>query len=349
MSQGVAMTVGQRRWQTFKAHRRAYWAFILFCVLFGLSLMSELIANNKPIALYTQGHVYFPVFESLTEKDLGGQFDWAIDYQDEVGQRIVSEAKWVVWPIITHSYRSIDRSINNYPAKPSASHWLGTDDQGRDIVARLLYGFRISVLFGLALAIFSSVVGMVAGLIQGYYGGWIDLLGQRFMEIWSGMPVLYLIIILSSLITLNFWALLGILMLFSWMRLVGLVRSETLRVRNLDYVRSARALGASHAHIMFKHILPNATVSVIAALPFVVSGSIASLTSLDFLGFGLPPDYPSLGEVIAQGKNNLYAPWIGLSSFLTVSGLLMMLVFMGEGVRDAFDPRVYFAKTRSEA
>ncbi len=337
-------SIARRRWMAFKANRRAYISFLLFAFFFVMSLFSEFIANDRPIVFELNGEIHSPIFETLTEKDLGGTMDLVVDYRDEYTDELLADAKFVIWPPVHHSFRSISDSAEQFPAPPSAENWLGTDDQGRDIFARLLYGFRLSTLFGLCLAFVSSVVGIGAGLIQGYYGGWIDLIAQRLMEIWAGMPVLYLIIILSSLITMNFWILLAILLLFSWMRLVGLVRAETLRVRNLDYVRAARALGCSDWRIMTTHILPNALVAVVAMLPFVVNGSIASLTSLDFLGFGLPPEYPSLGEIIAQGKNNLYAPWIGLSSFLTLALLLISLVFIGEGMRDAFDPRVFYAE-----
>ncbi|MDO5531790.1 ABC transporter permease [Sutterella sp.] len=338
-------SVAARRWRTFKGNRRAYFAFLLFAFCFVVSLFAEVLCNDRPVVLRAHGEWFAPVFQTVTEKDLGGDLELAADFSDEYTLELMGEDAFALWPPVRHSFRSIARDVERFPAPPSASNWLGTDDQGRDILARLVYGFRLSVLFGLSLAAVSSVIGIAAGLVQGWYGGWVDLVAQRLMEIWSGMPVLYLIIILSSLFAMNFWLLLAIMLLFGWMRLVGLVRAETLRVRNLDYVRAARALGCSDARIMRVHVLPNALVSVIAALPFVVNGSIATLTSLDFLGFGLPADYPSLGEIIAQGKNNLYAPWIGLSGFLTLAGLLVSLVFIGEGMRDAFDPRVFLAES----
>lgn len=339
-----------RRIMAFRGNRRAWISFWVFTVLFVVSLFSELIANNRPILLVKDGQMHWPVFETLTERDLGGDMDLVMDYQDKsLMQEVVGPQALVIWPPIRHSFRSIALDVERYPSPPTRENLLGTDDQGRDILARLLYGFRLSVLFGLALALFSSVVGVVAGLVQGYWGGWIDLIAQRIMEIWSGIPVLYLIIIISSLVTMGFWLLLLVMLLFSWMRLVGLVRMEAYRVRNSDFVKAARVLGVSDWRIMRTHVLPNALVAAVATLPFVVNGSIASLTSLDFLGFGLPPDYPSLGELIAQGKNNLYAPWIGLSGFATLALLLVSLTFIGEGVRDALDPRVFFSTTRGRS
>lgn len=332
-----------RRFAAFKANRRAWVSAVLFLAIFAISLFSEFVANDRPLLIVNDGKVFFPVVQTVTERDLGGDSEWVADFQDPYTTELLKNASAVVWPVVRQSYRSIASDVDRYPSPPTQNNWLGTDDQGRDIFARLLYGFRLSVLFGLALAVFSSVVGIGAGLVQGYYGGWLDILAQRLMEIWSGIPVLYLIIIVSSLITMNFWILLIVMLLFSWMRLVGLVRAEAYRVRNLDYVKAAKALGVPDATIMRVHILPNALVSAVATLPFIVNGSIASLTSLDFLGFGLPADYPSLGEVIAQGKNNVYAPWIGLSGFGVLAFLLTSLVFIGEGVRDALDPRIFYA------
>lgn len=341
--------IAQRRWQVFKANRRAFVSLILFLSVFVLSLGAELIANDRPILIKMPDRWVFPIVQTLTEEQLGGDLPIEVDFQDPVTDELLASAEWIVWPPVHFSFNTINTAPMTFPAPPSRENWLGTDDHGRDIFARLLYGFRLSVLFGLTLAAFSSVVGIVAGLIQGYYGGAVDLIGQRLMEIWSGVPVLYLIIIISSLFSMTFWVLLALMLAFSWMRMVGLVRAETLRVRNLEYVRAARALGASDTRIMIRHVLPNALVATVAMLPFVVNGSIATLTSLDFLGFGLPADYPSLGEIISQGKNNLYAPWIGISGFLTLSGLLITLVFIGEGLRDAFDPRVFYSDRASDA
>ncbi len=338
----------KRRWETFKSNKRAYISFLLFGSFFCMTLFAEIIANDKPIFLYykdsinQEQHFYFPIFQNITEEDLGLELPLNVNYHDAFITEIIEKNGFALWPIIHYSYDTISSRIDiTFPSKPSRENWLGTDDNGRDILARIIYGVRLSVLFGLSLCFFSSVVGIVAGLMQGYYGGKVDLLFQRFMEIWSGMPVLYLIIIISSAVVINFWLLLGIMLLFSWMSLVSVVRMESLKTRNMDYIRAAHALGISDWKIMYKHILPNAIVALIASLPFVINTSIVSLTSLDFLGFGLPPSYPSLGELVAQGKNNLYAPWIGLAGFFTLGGMLTALVLIGEGVRDAFDPRVF--------
>jgi microcin C transport system permease protein len=245
----------------------------------------------------------------------------------------------MIWPLIPFSYNTITSAPGPFPAPPTGIDWLGTDDQGRDVLARLIYGFRVSVLFGLALTLSSSVIGVAAGAVQGYFGGWVDLAFQRFIEIWEGLPVLYLLIILATFVQPNFWWLLGLMLLFSWMALVGVVRAEFLRARNFDYVRAARALGMSDPVIIWRHVLPNATVATITFMPFILNGSITTLTSLDFLGFGLPPGSASLGELLAQGKNNLQAPWLGLTAFATLALMLSLLIFVGEAVRDAFDPR----------
>lgn len=329
----------RRRWRTFRASRRGYWSLILFVTLLVLSLCSEFIANDRPILAVYKGEVFAPVFVEYPETRFGGDFDAPADYRDPyIAQNIKAEG-WMLWPPIRFADDTIDYTLDvPAPAPPSRAHWLGTDDQGRDLVARLLYGFRVSVLFGLLLTVLSSIIGIGAGAVQGYYGGRVDMAGQRFMEIWSGMPVLYLLIILSDMIRPGFWWLLGIMLLFSWMALVGVVRAEFLRGRNLDYVRAARAMGVSDARIMFRHILPNAMVAGLTFLPFVLNGAIGTLTSLDFLGFGMPPGSPSLGELLAQGKANLHAPWIGLSAFVVLSLLLTILVFIGEAARDALDP-----------
>ena len=332
--------INQRRWGNFKANRRGYWSLWIFSIIFVLSLFSEFIANDRPILISYDSSFYFPVFKDYPETTFGGEFPTPAEYRDPYVQELIKEKGWILWPLIPYSYNTINYDLPvPAPAPPSADNWLGTDDQGRDVTARLLYGFRISVLFGLCLTFFSSIVGIVAGAVQGYYGGWIDIAGQRFIEIWSGLPVLFLLIILSSFVEPNFWWLLGIMLLFGWMSLVDLVRAEFLRGRNLEYVRAAKALGLGDLTIMFRHVLPNAMISTITFLPFILNGSITTLTSLDFLGYGLPPGSPSLGELLAQGKANLQAPWIGISTFLTLSIMLTLLVFIGEAARDAFDPR----------
>ncbi|WP_336366578.1 ABC transporter permease [Marinobacter sp. C2H3] len=332
--------IQQRRLRNFRANRRGYWSLWVFLVLFGLSLCAELIANDKPLMLSYKGDLYFPVVQTLPEETFGGFLPTEADYRDPYIREEIERNGWILWPPIPFSYDTINYNLDvPSPAPPSAVNWLGTDDQGRDVAARVIYGFRISVLFGLILTLISCVVGIAAGALQGYYGGKVDLLGQRFIEIWSGLPVLYLLIILSSIVQPNFWWLLGIMVLFSWMGLVDVVRAEFLRARNFEYVKAARALGLGNRQIMFRHILPNAMVATLTFLPFILTGAITGLTSLDFLGFGLPPGSPSLGELIAQGKANLQAPWLGLSAFVSLALLLTLLVFVGEAVRDAFDPR----------
>jgi microcin C transport system permease protein len=332
--------LGKRRWSNFKANRRGYWSLWIFLFLFILSLFAEFIANDKPLLVRYDEKFYFPIVKNYPETTFGGDFDTTAQYRDPFVRELIEAKGWMIWPIIPYSYNTINFELSTpAPAPPSKENWLGTDDRGRDIVARLIYGFRISILFGLCLTGISSIIGIIAGAIQGYYGGWLDLAGQRFMEIWSGLPILFLLIILSSIVQPNFWWLLGIMLLFSWMTLVDLVRAEFLRGRNLEYVRAARALGLSDPKIMFRHVLPNAMVSTVTFLPFILNGAITTLTSLDFLGFGLPPGSPSLGELLAQGKANLQAPWIGISTFVVLSTMLTLLVFVGEAARDAFDPR----------
>ncbi len=333
--------INRRRIEIFKKNRRGFYSFIIFSILFFLSLFAEFLANDKPLLLKYNENYYYPVFISYPESEFGGFFESEANYKDEYVQKLIEESGWILWAPIRYSYDTINYETSTPPpSPPDAENLLGSDDQGRDILARLIYGFRISVLFGLTLTIFSSIVGVAAGAIQGYYGGKVDLFGQRFIEIWSGLPVLFLLIILSSFVEPNFWWLLGIMLLFSWMSLTGVVRAEFLKGRNLEYVKAARALGLSNGKIMFRHILPNAMVATLTFMPFILSGSITTLTGLDFLGFGMPPGSPSLGELLAQGKENINAPWIGISAFLTLSIMLTMLVFIGEAVRDAFDPRV---------
>ena len=332
--------IGERRWYNFQANRRGYISLWIFSVLFILSLFAELIANDKPLMVRYDGSMYFPVVKVYAETEFGGDFETEAEYRDPFVIDQIEAKGWIFWPPIRYSYRTINYELPvPAPAPPSSENWLGSDDQGRDVVARLIYGFRISVLFGLVLTIVSSIVGVAAGAVQGFFGGWTDLLFQRFIEIWSGLPTLYLLIILASVIEPSFWWLLGLMLLFSWMALVGVVRAEFLRARNLDYVRAARALGVSNTKIMFKHVLPNAMVASITFMPFILSGSITTLTALDFLGFGLPPGSPSLGEMLQQGKSNLQAPWLGIASFLVLSIMLTLLIFIFEAVRDAFDPR----------
>jgi microcin C transport system permease protein len=359
--------INQRRWANFKRNRRGFWSLWIFLVLFVLSLGAEFIVNDRPILVSYKGEILVPALNDYPESKFGG-FLATTDFRDPFIQDEINANGWMIWPPIRYSYRTVNAELptpapappwwtmtleercNAYPqgtADPNCTignwNWLGTDDQGRDVVARLVYGFRISVLFGLTLAIISSAVGVAAGALQGYFGGWIDLSFQRFIEIWTSIPALYLLLIISSVIAPSFFVLLGILLLFSWVALVGVVRAEFLRGRNFEYVNAARALGVSNRTIMFRHLLPNAMVATLTFLPFILNGSIATLTSLDFLGFGLPPGSPSLGELLAQGKDNIHAPWLGLTGFFTISIMLSLLIFVGEAVRDAFDPRKTFA------
>ncbi len=332
--------INRRRLHNFRANRRGWWSLWIFLVLFLGSLFAELIANDKPILVYYDGGLYAPIFKAYPETAFGGFLETETEYKDPEVRELINAKGWIVWPLIPFSYDSINFELRvPAPAPPSAVNWLGTDDQGRDVVARLIYGFRISVLFGLALTLLSSIIGVAAGAVQGYFGGWTDLIFQRFIEIWSGLPQLYLLIILASVVEPNFWWLLGLLLLFSWMALVGVVRAEFLRARNFDYVKAARALGVDNLTIMFRHLLPNAMVATLTFLPFILNGSITTLTALDFLGFGLPPGSPSLGELLNQGKSNLQAPWLGLTAFAVLAVMLSLLIFIGEAVRDAFDPR----------
>ncbi|EKF74895.1 oligopeptide ABC transporter permease [Alcanivorax hongdengensis A-11-3] len=334
--------VWERQWQVFKRNRRGYWSLWIFLLLFVLSLGAELIANDKPLLVRYDGHFYFPVVVEYPETAFGGFFESEANYRDPVVKDLINGKGWMIWPPIHYSYNTINYDLQvPAPAPPSADNWLGTDDQGRDVLAGLIYGFRISVLFGLILTILASAIGIIVGAVQGYYGGWLDLAGQRFLEVWSSMPILYLIIVLSSFVVPGFWSLLLILLLFSWMTLVDLVRAEFLRGRNMDYVRSAQALGVRTPVIMFRHMLPNAMVATLTFLPFILNGAVVTLTSLDFIGFGMPTDAPSLGRLLGQGKANLQAPWLGISAFITLTILLSLLVFIGEAVRDAFDTRKF--------
>jgi microcin C transport system permease protein len=333
--------LNRRRIAIFRAHRRGFWSLWIFLALFGFSLFAEFIANDRPLVIRFDAHWYVPVLHDYREDTFSDEFlPTTADYTDPEVVAAIQKNGWLIWPVLPYSYNT---NVKNLPQPaPSPPTWqnpLGTDDEARDVLARVIYGFRLSVLFGFTLTVIASVVGIAAGAIQGYRGGLVDLLFQRFIEIWSGMPQLYLLIILGSIIAPSFWILLTFLLLFSWMSLTGVVRAEFLRGRNLEYVRAAKALGVSDIAVMWRHILPNAMVATLTFLPFTLSGSVTILASLDFLGFGLPPGSPSLGELVSQGKNNLQAPWLGITAFLVLGGLLTLLIFIGEAVRDAFDPR----------
>ena len=335
--------LNRRRLENFKANKRGLWSFWIFMVLFVGSLFAELIANDRPILVSYHDELYVPILVEYPETTFGGFLETPTDYADLDVQDMINEEGWIIWPLIRFSYDTVNYALTSpAPSAPDGVNWLGTDDQGRDVAARLIYGFRISVLFGLTLTILSSFIGVAAGATQGYFGGLVDLLAQRAIEIWAGLPMMFLLIILASVVQPNFWWLLGLMLLFSWTSLVGVVRAEFLKTRNFDYVRAARALGVSNRTIMFRHILPNAMVATITFLPFILSGSVTILTGLDFLGFGLPAGSPSLGELLNQGKANLHAPWLGITAFLVLSIMLTLLVFIGEAVRDALDPRKVF-------
>ncbi|MDE0919743.1 MAG: ABC transporter permease [Arenicellales bacterium] len=330
----------RRRLHRFRANRRGWWSLWIFVILFITTLLAEVIANDKPFLVYFKGEVYFPIVKAYPETTFGGDFLTEADYRNPYLSELIERDGWTVWPIVRYHHRTVAWDLPvPAPAPPDRNHWLGTDDQARDVLARVIYGFRISVLFGFSLTFISAIIGVSAGAVQGYFGGWMDLIFQRFIEIWSGLPTLYLLIILASVVEPNFWWLLGLLLLFSWMGFVGVVRAEFLRARNFEYVRAARALGVSNLAIMFRHLLPNAMVATITLIPFTLAGSVTVLTSLDFLGIGLPPGSASLGELLAQGKANLQAPWLGLAGFFTIALMLTLLILISEAVRDAFDPR----------
>ncbi|MFS4437831.1 ABC transporter permease [Paracoccaceae bacterium GXU_MW_L88] len=356
--------LNRRRWNNFKSNRRAFWSLWIFAVLFFIALFAEFFANDKPLLVSYQGELRVPIFQFYSELDYNGEFAAAADYKAPEVQCLIEtggltdpcfedpeadhsrkagyDAGWMVWPVIPYSFNTTNYDVMRAPSPPDANHWLGTDDQTRDVLARVIYGFRISVLFALAVTVISSVIGIFAGGVQGYFGGWIDLFFQRIVEIWMNTPTLYILIIISALFTMNFWLLTGLIALFSWTQLVGVVRAEFLRARNFEYVRAAKALGVSDWTIMWRHVLPNAIVATITLLPFLITASIGGLAALDYLGLGLPPSYPSLGELALQGKNRLDAPWLGFSAFFTFAIMLSLLVFIFEGVRDAFDPRKTF-------
>lgn len=330
----------QRRLDAFCRNRRGFWSLWIFLVVFVLTLCAELVANDRPIMVSYDGALYFPVARNYPEVTFGGDFKTYADYRDPYILGKIADHGWALWPVIRFDYQAINYdSARPHPAPPSAVNWLGTDDQGRDVMARLIYGLRLSILFGLALTLVSTVIGVAAGAVQGYFGGRLDLLFQRFLEIWGGLPELLILIIIASIIKPGFWSLLLVLVAFSWTNLVGVVRAEFLRARNFDYVRAAKTLGMSDGRIMMRHVLPNAMVATLTFMPFILNSSIVSLTALDFLGLGLPPGSASLGDLLRQGKDNLQAPWLGLTGFIVVATLLSLLVFVGEAVRDAFDPR----------
>lgn len=336
--------LNRRRLAHFRASKRGMISLILFCAMFFLSLFAELLANDRPILVYYDGGFYMPVFRDYPETTFGGDLPTNAVYTDREVVQLIEQKGWMIWPLIPYRYDTIIAGETRKSLlPPSLGHPLGTDDQARDVTARVIYGFRISVLFGLVLTVLSSIIGIAAGAAQGYFGGWVDLTFQRILEVWSSMPTLYLLIILASFIQPGFWVLLGIMLLFSWMALVGYVRAEFLRGRNFDYVRAARALGMMDARIMYRHILPNALTTSITFLPFILAGSVTTLTALDFLGFGLPPGSPSLGELVLQGKNNLNAPWLAFTAFVIIALMMSLLVFIGEAVRDALNPRKVMA------
>lgn len=371
-SRGWLSPLNKRRWKNFRSNRRAFWSLIIFGILFGLSLCAELIANDKPLVLSFRGEIYTPVFTFYPETEFGGDFRTEAVYSDiEVQCLIIAggheecwfepeeviasvqetgsfsgetvEAGWIIWPLVPYSFNTINDLDGPAPSAPDADHWLGTDDTARDVLARVIYAFRLSVLFAFIVTALSSVIGIAAGAAQGYYGGWLDLIFQRVIEVWGSTPSLYVIIIVAAIWQMNFWLLVALMVLFGWVGLVGVVRAEFLRARNFEYVRAARALGVSNGKIMFRHVLPNAMVATLTFLPFIITGTIGGLASLDFLGFGLPSSAPSLGELTLQAKNNLQAPWLGFTAFFSFAIMLSLLVFVFEGIRDAFDPRKTFA------
>lgn len=332
--------VMQQRLARFKQNRLGFICLIVFAVIFVLAIFSELIANDKPLVVKYQQSYYFPVIQSYPETTFGGIFETETDYKDPAVQQLIDRDGWALWPVIPFSYQTPNLELAvPVPSPPSQQNWLGTDDQGRDVLARILYGLRVSLLFGFALTLCAAFIGILIGAIQGYYGGWVDLIGQRVLEVWGGLPMLFMVMILVSMFTPSVYWLFVIMLLFGWTALVGLVRAEFLRARNFDYVRAARALGVADRTIIFRHILPNAISSSLSQLPFMLTANITALTALDFLGYGLPPDAASLGELLLQGKNNLNAPWLALSGFFTLALVLSLLIYVGEATRDAFDPR----------
>ncbi|MCR9088720.1 MAG: ABC transporter permease [Rhodobacteraceae bacterium] len=364
--------LNRRRWRNFRANGRAYWSLIIFSILFGLTLFAEFIANDKPILVSYQGELYTPIFNFYPETEFGGDFRTEAVYRDvevqcliisggledcwDDPEKVIADVRdsglvngqevdrgWLLWPLIPFSYNTVNDIQGTAPSAPDGTHWLGTDDTARDVLARVIYGFRLSVCFALVVTALCALIGITAGAVQGYFGGWIDLIFQRVIEIWGATPSLYIIIILAAIFQMNFWLLVFLMVLFGWTALVGVVRAEFLRARNFEYVRAARALGVGNGVIMFRHVLPNAMVATLTMLPFVITGTLGSLAALDFLGFGLPSSAPSLGELTLQAKQNLQAPWLGFTAFFTFAIMLSLMVFIFEGVRDAFDPRKTFA------
>jgi len=362
--------LNQRRWRNFRRNRRAFWSLVVFSVLFTITLFAEFIANDKPLLVRHAGSYYTPVFKFYPETEFGGDFRTEAVYgdievqcliiaqgnegcfddpegviedaQDGVVDGVAIDKGWLLWPIVPYSYDTINDIGGPAPSPPDSRHWLGTDDTARDVLARVIHGFRLSVLFTLIVTVLTSLIGIAAGAIQGYFGGWIDLIFQRLLEIWGSTPSLYVIIILFAILGRSFWLLVFVTVLFGWPALVGVVRAEFLRARNFEYVRAAKALGVSNRVIMFRHMLPNAMVATLTMLPFIITGTIGTLAALDFLGYGLPSSAPSLGELTRQAKQNLQAPWLAFTAFITFTVLLSLLVFIFEGVRDAFDPRKTF-------
>ncbi len=355
--------LNRRRLRNFRANSRALWSLRIFLVLFGLSLIAELLANDRPLLVSYQGELYTPFLNTYSDAQFGGDFQTEAQYTDPDMQCLIAtgglescfddpagvqataeHTGWIIWPLIPYSFNTVDtHNVAYAPGPPDQNHWLGTDDQARDVGARIIYGFRISILFALAVTIPSAALGILAGALQGYYGGWVDLLFQRFTEIWGSLNMLYLIIILAAIFTMNFWIFVGILVLFGWNALDNVVRAEFFRARNFEYVRAAKALGVRDRTIMFRHVLPNAMVATLTIMPFMLIGAIGSLTTLDFLGYGLPGSYPSLGELSLQAKAHLTSPWLAAAAFFTIVTMTSLLVFIFEGIRDAFDPRKVFS------
>lgn len=363
--------LNRRRWRNFRANKRAFWSLIVFALLYGLSLFAEFIANDRPILIQYRGAYYYPIFQFYPETAFGGEFRTQAVYRspevqclirtggaelclDEPDEALAEAAEhgtiegepvvegWMIWPLIPYSFNTVNDLGGPAPSAPDSRHWLGTDDTARDVLARVIYGFRLSVSFAFVVVAISSLIGIAAGAVQGFFGGLLDLFFQRLIELWASVPSLYVIIIVAAIIPMNFWLLVFLMVLFSWTALVGVVRAEFLRARNFEYIRAARALGVSNARIMFRHVLPNAMVATLTLLPFIVTGAIGALATLDFLGFGLPSSAPSLGELTLQAKTHLQATWLGFSAFFTFAIMLSLLVFIFEGVRDAFDPRKTF-------
>lgn len=330
----------QRRLRAFCANRRAFWSLIIFVSVFCLTLLAELIANDQPLLVKYKDKFYFPVFKTYTEQEFGGDFPTPADYRDSFIADNINRNGYMIFPPLPYSFNTVDYDLETpTPSAPAKNHLLGTDDEGRDILSRIIYGLRISVIFAFLLTALSSALGIIAGAVQGYFGGKTDIIMQRFLEIWEALPQLFVLIIIASIFVPSFWTLLIIMLCFNWMSLVGVVRAEFLRTRNFDFVKAAKALGVGNGRIIFRHILPNAVIATITYIPFLLSEAIVALTALDFLGLGLSHDYPSLGDLVRQGKDNLQAPWIGISIFIVLSGLLTLLIFIGEGIRDAFDTR----------